>query len=413
MSQRALSRHNGITVGTSGKKTPFWQKALLTFLGCILILFGVMKFGPVHNPYDGSGPRYNGITGLIADLNGQLLDAKLRIVSWLKNERGRAEQGNAHAQFKVGMFYINGAGGYPKNTSEGVRWLKLAADQGHIMAMSALGKCYFDGDGTPRNYLQAMRWFLKAADAGDTFGTIYIGIMLENGFGVPRDVAGALEWYRKAAERGEVKAQWRMGYLYEYGIGVEPNPSEAMLWFNKAAAQGDPEAMNEIGLKYEHGRGVMQDYAKALQWYRGAARWGNLNAVNNIGLAYRNGRGVERNDTEALKWHNQAAELGLAKAQLDLGSMYDTGKALPKDGIQATIWFARALANNPPPSTALTTEYKAAMTMRSSSDKEGAAAYFLKSLGKSPTLSAQISDEELIQLAREEWQTKHSRSNKN
>ena len=47
--------------------------------------------------------------------------------------RARAEQGDAEAQFNLGVMYSNGEG-VPQDDAEAVRWYRLAAAQGYARA---------------------------------------------------------------------------------------------------------------------------------------------------------------------------------------------------------------------------------------------------------------------------------------
>ncbi|MDE2906976.1 MAG: SEL1-like repeat protein, partial [Acidobacteriota bacterium] len=49
--------------------------------------------------------------------------------------RAAAEQGEAEAQYRLGLAYQRGDG-VPRNRAEGARWLELAADQGHVEAQN-------------------------------------------------------------------------------------------------------------------------------------------------------------------------------------------------------------------------------------------------------------------------------------
>ena len=53
--------------------------------------------------------------------------------------------------------YRNGEG-VPQDDVEAVRWLRLAADQGHVSAQLALGVMYASGQGVPQDYMQAHMW---------------------------------------------------------------------------------------------------------------------------------------------------------------------------------------------------------------------------------------------------------------
>ncbi len=49
-----------------------------------------------------------------------------------------ADQGNADAQFELGLFYLDGRGGLPKDRRECYRLFMLAARKGHIRARGFL-----------------------------------------------------------------------------------------------------------------------------------------------------------------------------------------------------------------------------------------------------------------------------------
>ena len=86
---------------------------------------------------------------------GQTSDEKL------ENLRARAEQGDADAQFGLGVMYDDGEG-VPEDDREAVRWfrlVRLAAKQGDASAQLFLGHMYADGEGVPQDYVQAHKWF--------------------------------------------------------------------------------------------------------------------------------------------------------------------------------------------------------------------------------------------------------------
>jgi len=60
--------------------------------------------------------------------------------------RARAEQGDANAQFNLGVMYANGRG-VPQDDAAAVRWFRLAADQGNAGAQHNLGFMYGTGAG--------------------------------------------------------------------------------------------------------------------------------------------------------------------------------------------------------------------------------------------------------------------------
>ena len=114
--------------------------------------------------------------------------------------RVRADQGNATAQYDLGVMYANGLG-VPEDDAKAVRWLRLAAGQGYGAAQFTLGLWYDHGLGVPQDDIEAVRWYRLAADQGDAGAQSNLAIMYENGKGVPQDYVQAHIWYNLAASR--------------------------------------------------------------------------------------------------------------------------------------------------------------------------------------------------------------------
>ena len=75
------------------------------------------------------------------------------------------EQGDARAQFNLGLKYSKGQG-VPQNYSEAMNWWRQAAEQGHADAQHFLGVMYHGGQGVPEDYVQAYAWYSLAAATG-------------------------------------------------------------------------------------------------------------------------------------------------------------------------------------------------------------------------------------------------------
>ena len=68
-----------------------------------------------------------------------------------------AEQGDASAQFNLGVMYANGRG-VLKDEAEAVRWSRLAAEQGHADAQFNLGVMHAKGEGVLKDSVLAHMW---------------------------------------------------------------------------------------------------------------------------------------------------------------------------------------------------------------------------------------------------------------
>ena len=89
-------------------------------------------------------------------------------------------------------------------------WRPLA-EQGDAKAQYALGLMYDEGMGVPEDDAEAAEWFRKAAEQGLAEAQYTLGFMYANGKGVPKDSVEAVRWYRMAAAQGHVEAQFYLG----------------------------------------------------------------------------------------------------------------------------------------------------------------------------------------------------------
>ena len=122
----------------------------------------------------------------------------------LREWKPLAKQGNALAQFSLGLMYDNGES-VPQNYKTAVKWYKLAAEQGYDGAQYLLGDLYANGKGFPRNYKTAVKWFKLAAKQGLAGAQNNLGWMYDNGQGVLQDFVRAHMWLNIAASSGETK----------------------------------------------------------------------------------------------------------------------------------------------------------------------------------------------------------------
>ena len=76
-----------------------------------------------------------------------------------------ADQGNATAQYKLGLMYDKGQG-VQQDYKEAVKWYRKAAEQGHAKGQFNLGVMYYYGDGVQQDYKEAVKWYRKAAEQG-------------------------------------------------------------------------------------------------------------------------------------------------------------------------------------------------------------------------------------------------------
>lgn len=114
--------------------------------------------------------------------------AQERWMEEIKKYRKAAEEGNAEAQYQLGLLYSGKFNlsykvfrGYflyvfrryeyrsvshyshgCRNYRKAAKWFLQAAEQGHTEAQSKVAECCFDGNGVPKNPEEAIKWLYKA-----------------------------------------------------------------------------------------------------------------------------------------------------------------------------------------------------------------------------------------------------------
>ena len=201
----------------------------------------------------------------------------------LREFRPLAEQGDAGAQFGLGVMYAGGEG-VAEDDRQAVFWYHQAAEQGHAAARYSLGLMYYNGEGVPEDHRQAVLWFRQAAEQGYAAAQHGLGLMYYNGEGVSEDHRQAVFWYQQAAEQGHDGAQLNLGYMYAKAEGVPEDDRQAVFWYRQAAEQGHAVAQYNLGVKYTHGEGVSEDDIRAYAWLNLAAARGHNGAKQDLSL---------------------------------------------------------------------------------------------------------------------------------
>lgn len=110
-----------------------------------------------------------------------------------------AEQGDALAQFNIGILYELGHGA-ERNPAEAVLWYERAAEGGDVVSQFKLGLIYAEGQVVGQNYIEAAKWYLIAAENNHVRAQFSVGTLYANGQGVPQDLGLASRWYERAEE---------------------------------------------------------------------------------------------------------------------------------------------------------------------------------------------------------------------
>ncbi|MGI9101341.1 MAG: GAF domain-containing protein [Terriglobales bacterium] len=144
-------------------------------------------------------------------------------VSAFQALRSAAEQGDAAAQYDLGMAYSNGAD-VPQDQAQSVNWLGKAADQGDHRAQLELGRAYAAGLGVPVDHVKAYAFLVLANADGGSDG---------------EELLKALAARMSAAQIAQVRTV--LGDMYAQGAGTRADKVSAYTWYSLADAAGSAE----------------------------------------------------------------------------------------------------------------------------------------------------------------------------
>jgi TPR repeat protein len=124
-------------------------------------------------------------------------------------------------------------------------FLLFWAQKGDAKYQGFLGNAYYNGNGVPQDCTQAAKWFRLAAEQGDVLAVEALGCYDNLG-----DKKESAKWCRVAAENGSHNAQGMMGVRYYEGDGVLEDYVEAYAWCVISAMNGnEASAKNKDILK--------------------------------------------------------------------------------------------------------------------------------------------------------------------
>lgn len=239
-----------------------------------------------------------------------------------------AEQGNAEAQYKLGLMSWD--------DTQKIYWYKKAAEQGYADAQINLGSMYYWGKGVAKDDTLSAYWYNKfeANVEKKEYMSQRADDLYDQG-----QYAEALPLYLHLAEQSNAEAQYRLGFMFLIGNGVAKDKIKSAYWYNKfyESIGMEKHILQRANALYEQNQ-----YAEALPLYLHLAEQGNVDVDTKVklGFIYR----IGDNDAQSVYWYKKAAEQGNAEAQYELGQMYYFGKGVATDCVQVDYWYKKAAA---------------------------------------------------------------------
>lgn len=274
-----------------------------------------------------------------------------------------AEKGDANAQNKIAISYLQG-NGVIKDLDRAFYWFEKAANQNHPEAQFYYATLILNVEsqkcpeevlykGPPVSIIcghkagaaaESILWFKKAAQHGYVKAQSSLGIMYMIGLGTKIDFPESFKWNKKAAEAGNVEAMYNLAQLYEKGKGVEQSSNKAVFWYEQSAKQGFTLSEFELGVAHALGiGGYEKNENEAIEWYEKAAKKGNMYAQSNLaGIYFSKSYQDYKYRYQSVFWRKKAAEQGLPESQMLLGLAYLNGEGIERDKLLGLEWLYKS-----------------------------------------------------------------------
>ena len=159
----------------------------------------------------------------------------------------------------------------PQDYAEAVKWWRKSAEQGNARAQYCLGIAYRDGVGVPQDYAEAVMWWRKS-DFAMSKVTLGTGVSQR-----PRRAAGLCRSAKvgtsRQPNRGDASAQYALGFMYNKGQGVPQDYVKAHLWFNLAAARATDAESRKLATKNRDEAAALMTSASIAEAQKRAREW--------------------------------------------------------------------------------------------------------------------------------------------
>lgn len=115
----------------------------------------------------------------------------------IKDLTKKANDGDTKAQTELAVYYQN-----KQDYKNMFIWMSKLAEQGNAGAQYNLGLMYYEGKGVRQDYHKTVEWLTVAANQGDAEAQNNLGMMYSKGLGVKQNKSVAKQWYSKACDNG-------------------------------------------------------------------------------------------------------------------------------------------------------------------------------------------------------------------
>ena len=126
---------------------------------------------------------------------------KLADETLVKETRSKADDGDANAMWRLGLWYGSGMKGLAKDMAQSRAWYERSAATRDTRGMALFGWCLLLGVGGPKDIGFGLVNVTEAAGLGSDVGAYFLGEAFFKGTsGLPKDPARARYWLKKLVD---------------------------------------------------------------------------------------------------------------------------------------------------------------------------------------------------------------------
>ncbi len=230
-----------------------------------------------------------------------------------KQCRQAAQQGDAQAQYRLGMAHVQGEL-RQANLTDAAKWFRLASEQDYALAKVRLAEMYLIGEGVEQDDSVGVALLHEAAELENPEALFVLAELYRLGEYVPKDPKRGMQYLQASARHAWDPARALYGAFLIDGRHVEQNIASGIHLVKLAAANQDPRGLYFLGLAYYEGKGVLRNDTLARQNLQQSADQGYL-AANMMLIEFAIfGIGGEANAEQAFALLEQGVESGHEKA---------------------------------------------------------------------------------------------------
>ncbi|MFO6424066.1 tetratricopeptide repeat protein [Motilimonas sp. KMU-193] len=230
-----------------------------------------------------------------------------------KQCRQAAEQGDAQAQYRLGMAHVQGEL-RQANLTDAAKWFRLASEHGYGAAKVRLAEMYLIGQGVEQDDSAGVALLHEAAELENPEAMFVLSEFYRLGEYVPKDSQRAIQYLQASARYAWDPARALYGAFLIDGRYVEQDIASGIHLVKLAASNQDPRGLYFLGLAYYEGKGVLRNESLARTHLQQSAELSYLPANMMLIEFAIFGIGGEANAELAIALLEQGVESGHAKA---------------------------------------------------------------------------------------------------